>query len=289
MSAGPCIWIPGEGLLYAFVTDMNSVSSRDRILKDTSSYNSDTGQIEPKANDIPDEVDTNKNQRLRLQQNSHEFQFMVVNLTDNKNKDDNGNFAFRAFREVQNTEFRWLYWTAAEDDNEMKYVRDSIIAAEKLQEPTTSELSGSEKKYHYYRTNFYDAYPAPEDASERSFYLSHRGEQTAENSPYANAVIRVRLADGVEKADILDMSKQTKDIFNFHKIYGLASHRRLIDESREGEGQRKADNLRKDYLASVSWGSVGSSKDVLFVNSSRGRELFTRAGVLDPGRAQGSG
>lgn len=263
---------PANGLLYAFVTDMNVPNSRDQIMKDVRSYNPDDGTFTDKASDTPDRYLEDKVRRQRLQKSGSEFQFMVLDLLSEDNH-ESGNvdspFILRDYDSTKSQEFRWLYWTGADDVDELNHFKLSVKSIEENADAQGDELETLMKKYKYYRTNFWDAYENPQDTTGSSFFLSHRGFGDETNSPYANGVILVQLQSGKEKKDVLEMQNLTDSIFSFKKVYGLRGHRRVTHKGDDGNL-----SYASNYLGKVAFSGVESDSDVMIVNSFRGSDHF---------------
>jgi hypothetical protein len=69
-------------------------------------------------------------------------------------------------------------------------------------------------QYKYYRTNFYEAKPDPEDTN--SFYLSQRGAPN--DSQYSNQIIKVTYTGDIKAGENVP---KTGDVLKFTRVYGF--------------------------------------------------------------------
>ena len=266
---------PANGLLYAFVTDMNVPNSRDQIMIDARTYNPQDGKFSKGASDIPDRYLEDKVRRQRLQKNGSEFQFMVLDLLaeDNHESQDVDNpFILRDYESTKSQEFRWMYWTGTDDSDELNHFKLAVKSEAGKPDAVGDELDTLLGDYNYYRTNFWDAYEDPLDPTGSSFYLSHRGVGSEVDSPYANGVILVKAQTGKKKEDILNMANLTKSVFSFKKVYGFRGHRRVTHKDDQGNL-----SYAKNYLGKIAFTGVEADSDVMVVNSFRGSDHFDDA------------
>src|SRR5690606_982735 len=112
------------------------------------------------------------------------YQFFVYDIAAERDhpedcelsKDEDCVFPRRTISDpVVKRELRWLYFQVRNFDG-------------------SPDLPNVAETMRYYRTNFWDAVPDPDDAS--SFYLSHRGppiDKINKGSPYANHVVKATI------------------------------------------------------------------------------------------------
>jgi len=182
-----------RNLLLAFATDMGAQQWGDQFYDDSKTYSESDGTETAVPNEIPD-----KFERLRSDRANKSFrgiyQFAVYDL---KAAHDGG-WQRKEFKDSLG-ELRWTYFNLANFDGTPDVPQ------------TVANINT-----RYYRTNFWEAKPDPED--EDVFYLSHRG--TADGlfggSQYANSIIKVRIM-----GDLKAMSLTTPEVLSFERIYGF--------------------------------------------------------------------
>lgn len=223
-----------KNILFAFMTDMNVPNYPDRYLKDTQTWNKESQQMEDGSNEVPDQYEDSLKVRRRLADQGNAFQFVAIDLNKPENL-ENGSPKFRELKDIKDEELRWMYFNLTDKDGN-------------LEAPTLSTGEDT-NNYKYYRANFWDALPDPNDSG--SFYLSHRGKANNENSPHSNNIIHVKL-----KAEALEPGQRTQDLFDFTRIFGLAEQKTGLE-----------------YTGHFAFTKV-DGKDVLVVNNFRTRRDF---------------
>ncbi len=189
-------------LLFLFITDMGTGSFIDKIEADQQTWVNNK-----KTGDQPDEIPDNLQQsNIRARdslKNTTQWQFM---LYDFGSELDQNNGAFpstpKNFEDVRDTEARWLYFKL----NNYEGSPDSL------------DLAGDTSQ-KYYRTNFWDAQPDPDDSN--SFYLSHRGLGRVGKSENANDLVKVTFIAGSDPRAKGGVVPKLTDYFTFTRVYGF--------------------------------------------------------------------
>lgn len=190
-------------LLLSFVSDMGQQDSGDGTFEDLKSYNDSGDEIAGSgSNEIPDNFENTKASRRRISQR-YAYQYAVYDIKGEREAQPES-FPLRKLNDTKDPtadlELRWLYFNLFNADG----TPDT---------PETVRNSGVKN----YRTNFWEAKPAPESGD--SFYLSQRG--TVERS---NNVIKVSIIgdlrtqagdDGAQKAPL------TPNVLQFERVYGF--------------------------------------------------------------------
>jgi hypothetical protein len=234
---------PARELLFGFTTDASKQDSGDAELIDTQTFDENAKEIIPEgaeesdANEVPDVMESTR-RALSNKGQRNAYQFFVFDLAAERDvaegcevtDDESCVFPFRENTDpVVQRELRWIYFKLANFDG-------------------TPDGSSHEAdpNYKYYRTNFYDAKPDPEDPD--TFYLSHRGK--AKRSPHSNQIVRVHLDGDPRVSD--GKVPRTEDVMSFERVYGF----------------KGAEVSKESYPGDFELASVGGQK-LLVVNHFR--------------------
>ena len=186
-----------RNLLSACPTDVSEQTWADIRQLDADSLTSDDDSgtvIAGTPNDVPDEKEQDlfrrRNKDLRAP-----YQYVVYDLAAEAAK----GFPFVDDPKVLQSELHFVYFNLLNFDGTPDYV-----------------FKNDEINFKYYRTNFWQAQPDPN--TDDIFYLSHRGYTTTTRtgSPHANNIVKVTLT-----GDLRAKSFNTKDVFNFERVYGF--------------------------------------------------------------------
>lgn len=185
-----------RNLLIAFPTDLDRQSLSDTQLVDAVTYSETDGTETASPNEIPDQWELNARDRAKDRRGSYQYIFAVYDIAAGAA----ANFAFKQTKEVLG-ELRWTYFNLTNFDGTPDV------------ELTTDNLTT-----RYYRTNFWEAKPDPDNSS--AFYLSHRGTSYSRpdvgTSPHANSIVHVTIT-----GDLTDTSLKTSDVLSFERVYGF--------------------------------------------------------------------
>ena len=188
---------PKRQLLFLFLTDINGgVNNTDLVEFDQETWVSGK-LINRTPDEIPDAWQKTDPRSRDLLNNSSRYQFMLYDIA----AEAAAGFPFRDFKTVRSTEPRWLYFNLNNFD----------------QTPDDATNQGDSGR-KYYRTNFGDAQPDPEDPD--SFYLSHRGLGKVNASEYANDIVKVTLFNEARANSSGKVPKLT-DYARFSRVYGF--------------------------------------------------------------------
>jgi hypothetical protein len=214
-------------LVFGFATDLPPLGLYDALYEDAKTYNNKA--VEEKVSTIndegeevfssvPNEIPDIYEETLKAQSLTNQrlaYQFFVYDIAAERDgtnpcvvsEEEDCVFPKRSLTDpVVKNELRWLYFHARNFDGS----------------PDIFNLSSTKR---YYRTNFWDAEPDPDDAS--AFYLSHRGpplEDINKGSPYANHVVRVKIEGDVRAGE--DGAPKTEDVMTFERVYGFKGENR---------------------------------------------------------------
>ncbi|MEI6397507.1 MAG: hypothetical protein WCO71_01940 [Pseudomonadota bacterium] len=182
-----------RNLLLAFATDMGDQRWGDQLIEDSKTYGESDDTETNVPNEIPDKFERRRTDRANKDIRGI-YQFAVYDL---KAAHDGG-WQLKEFKDSL-SELRWTYFNLANFDGTPDVAQ------------TVANINT-----RYYRTNFWDAKPDPEDGD--VFYLSHRG--TADGlfggSLHANSILKVRIM-----GNLTDMSFTTSEVLSFERVYGF--------------------------------------------------------------------
>jgi hypothetical protein len=207
-----------RNLLIAFPTNLGSQSWGDAQLEDTKSYydtaldpaldqanipketSDKSGTITEVPNQIPD--DQEKTGISRANKNSRGmYQFAVLDLEkshgENWKKIDP--VSTKEAPVSSAFELHWIYFGLSNFDGT----------------PDLAQTAAS-LTTHYYRTNFWEAKPDPQDGD--VFYVSQRGSADPRygGSLHANSIIKVRIT-----GDLTSNTLATSETLSFERVYGF--------------------------------------------------------------------
>jgi hypothetical protein len=222
-------------LLFLFISDSGTGSLTDALDNDKETWLK--GQkISDKADEIPDTLQQTAARSQDVLHNTTRFQFMVYDIREEANKD----FPHRPFESIRNTEPRWMYFKLENFDGS----------------PDDPSAHG-DTNVKYYRTNFWDAIPDPDDLD--TFYLSHRGLGKVGFSEHANDLVKVTLKAPTPRATA-GVSPRLDSYMSFERVYGF-----------------KGDQTGPDkYISSVLVTKM-MGKKVVLVNSFRDLSNFSES------------
>ncbi len=199
-----------RNLLLGFPSISGRPEIADREFIDITRYNSTAAEVkgdagEQVANEIPDAMEQNKRAQSNRSQREA-YQFFVYDIAKEKEQapdcttSDTETCAF-PYRDkssaIAEKELRWIYFKLDNFDGT----------------PDQSDHF-NDNQYKYYRTNFYEAKPDPEDTN--SFYLSQRG--VPNDSQYANQIIKVTYTGDLRPSET---APKTGDVLQFARVYGF--------------------------------------------------------------------
>jgi len=224
---------PKRDLLFLFVTDTevgNLIDGSD-VDKETWVKGS---KISDTPDEIPDAIQNTSDQMIDIQNNTSRFLFMMVDIR----AEAAAQFPFKEYKDVRDTEARWLYFKLKNFDGS----------------PDSATIQG-DSTTKYYRTNFWEAQPDPEDPD--SFYISHRGLGTINNSEQANDLIKVSFRAGGNPRGTVGNIPKLDSYMSFERVFGF-----------------KGDQTGKDkYFNSFKIASF-SGRKVVILNSFRDLSNF---------------
>lgn len=196
-----------RGLLFAFVTDFGKPNLFDTKYTDQHTWDIETGAyIENQPDDAPDELVKTDRARRLVRETGSVFQYVVYDfLAEAKERDSNGFFPYKNWKKnaaILKQELRWIYFHLTNFDG------------------TPDDPAGFTEgdSIKYYRTNFWQASPDPENPD--VFYLSHRGLGYLGKSEHANSVIKVSIV-GDPRPQNDGRIPLTKDTFAFERVFGF--------------------------------------------------------------------
>lgn len=200
---------PKREVLLGFTTELGKQRVGDAELADNRTYRSNLTFDENIPNEIPDVMEESRRAQSNLGQRQL-FQYFIYDLAKERAPEDctvteteNCVFPFRASTDVKALqELHFIYFRLANFDG----------TPDKSPEAIKSEAY----KYRFYRTNFYQAKPDPED--EDVFYLSQRGSPDV--SAFANQIVKVTIND-TSKDSLRQPGLKTGDAFQFERVYGF--------------------------------------------------------------------
>lgn len=192
---------PERGLLLVFPGDPKTEVATDFLTDDSLSYNAATDTLdEGSPNEVPDLMESSPRERERVARR-RAFQMLVYDFE--KNAAEGFPFVPKS-DDAADLEYRWLYYSAANLDGL----------------PDPGDLSFADPLKKFYRTNFWAAYPDPDDSS--SFYLSHRNRPTL-GALYANDVIKATITGDIKQATAKQSNElaPTGSYMSFERVYGF--------------------------------------------------------------------
>ena len=254
---------PARELLLAFPTKLDVQTLFDVLYEDAKTYDENANETRQSAgtdengneifesirNEIPDTFESTL--RAQASPGRHlPYQFAVYDIAAERDaapdctvtEDEDCVFPSRNRGDpVVKNELRWLYFQVRNFDGSPDLINPSPTA-------------------RYYRTNFWDATPDPDDPD--AFYLSHRGpplEEINKGSPYANHVVRVRIEGDLRPGE--DGPPLTEDVLSFERVYGF-----------------KGENNDHHYPGDIEVGYIDGQK-VLVTNHFRDLDNWVRDDV----------
>ncbi len=197
-------------LLLGFPSISGRPEVSDREFLDVTQYDTQAKEVlgssnEKVANEVPDPLEQNR-RALSNKTQREVYQFFVYDIAKEKQNapdctpsaQDSCDFPYRdRSSKIAEKELRWIYFKLDNFDGT----------------PDQSEHF-NDNQYKYYRTNFYEAKPDPEDTN--SFYLSQRG--IPNDSQYSNQIVKVTYTGDLRAEN--DPPK-TEDVLQFTRVYGF--------------------------------------------------------------------
>lgn len=224
-------------LLFAFTTDFGRIQETEADVSYAEAFSYDDA-FKPVAgaNEVPDLFEQDARSIRQYENIQNRYRYLVYNIAEEAAAD----FPFtKSDEELQNRELRWLYFHFDSD---------------------TVKFDEAEKKLKkYFRTNFWEA--KPDEDSEDSFYLSHRG-LGSNSSPDANQIVRVSVT-GDPLAFNGDTPPVTKDFLNFEQVYN----------EKNTQGNKIIRNYTSDFEVTESEG-----RKIVIVNNFRDLSNFSTLG-----------
>jgi hypothetical protein len=190
-----------RSLLYLFMTDMEIGTLTDSFKGDKETWD-DGKKISDTPDEIPDDLQLTEANSRGLLNNTHRFQFMVYDIGAELQNGAKSvkDFRYQEFKAVRKTEPRWLYFNL---DN--------------FGDPDDAVSQGN-LDLKYYRTNFWEAKPDPDNLD--VFYLSHRGLGQVDRSEHANDIIKVTV--GEPRVDpTTQVALILPKYMTFQRVYGF--------------------------------------------------------------------
>ncbi|MEZ4744192.1 MAG: hypothetical protein R3B45_17365 [Bdellovibrionota bacterium] len=249
-----------RGLLFAFPTVLGSPETlKDAVMEDTAQWDEDFNKT-LEANEIPDTYEDSIKARRDQKILRNKYQFTVYDINkESQETDANGeNFPLRdPESEIVESELRWLYFNLTNFDG------------------TPDNPTGyTDNTVKYYRTNFWEAKPDPDDTN--AFFLSHRGLGVSGKAPDANNIIRVSITGDIKANENGDVPK-TKDFFNFQRVYGFGG----------AQNNPEKTNYTGDFEFTYSKGEkiiiVNDFRDLANFRQSGGAHFAVSAATLEDG------
>lgn len=248
---------PSRELLLGFVTDPQQNGSNDVEYADATRYDASAKEVlgptgEKQPNEVPDVMESKVNSPLRGRK--YQYLYFVYDISGERDKapdckqseTEDCIFPFRPNNKpVVQQELRFLYFKLRNLDGT----------------PDQSTY-GNDPVYKYYRTNFWEAKPDPEDPN--VFYLSHRN--APDKSPHANQIVQVNIVGDLRTQGKKD-TPQTGDVLKFERIYGF--------NGPESDKRHFPGDFEVQYVQGFKSLVVNHFKDVL--NWSRKDQYFSLA------------
>lgn len=178
-----------------FPTDSGTGNATDAIDTDKETWVNGQKTSDNTGDEIPDSFQQSNTRARDILNNTTRFQFIVYDIKAEAAED----FPLKDFKTVRNTEPRWIYFSLKNFDGSPD-------------EP----VSQGKTDTNYYRTNFWEAQPDPDNPN--VFYLSHRGIGKVGHSEHANDLVKVTLT-GDPRVNSGKVPKLT-DYMEFERVYG---------------------------------------------------------------------
>ena len=191
---------PKRELLFAFITDVGSGTLVDSLYTDSQTW-ANGAYINNSPDEIPDALQQTAARASDVLDNTTRFEFMLYDIA----KEASNGFPPKNFVDVRKQEPRWLYFGVENWDGT----------------PDDPGAQGN-SSIKYYRTNFWETRPDPDDSD--SFYISHRGLGTQGNSEHANDIIKVTFKKGGDpRPNAAGVPPVLTSYLTFERVYGFKS------------------------------------------------------------------